>query len=428
MRLTPFLTAVFGLLALAVPLSACSQGYEATPLSPAEVDAAASLSLSTLGAPPPDPSNAVADNQNAANLGHALFFDTRLSANDQVSCASCHQPERGFTDGLAHARGIGQLDRKTMSVVGSAHSTWQFWDGRKDSLWSQALGPLEASDEHGLTRSEVAEVVARAYPGDYEAVFGALPNLGDRSRFPARVSPQGDEAARSAWAEMKPADRGAVTEIFVNVGKALAAYERGLEPTPTRFDTYADAVQNGATQGAIQNSAIQNGAAAGESALSPDEVAGLRLFVGKAGCDTCHSGPLLTDESFHNTGVPAASELAPDLGRLRGAALVRSDEFNCLSRYSDAEPARCTALKELKTDTFGLERAYKVPSLRDVAAHAPYMHAGQFGTLREVLEHYNRAPDAPSGYSELHPLGLSETELIQLEAFLKTLSSDPAPR
>lgn len=414
MRLTPFLTAVFGLLALAVPLSACLQVREATPLSPAEVDAAASLSLSNLGAPPPDPSNAVADDQGAANLGHALFFDTRLSANDQVSCASCHQPEHGFTDGLAHARGIGQLDRKTMSVVGAAHSTWQFWDGRKDSLWSQALGPLEASDEHGLTRSEVAEVVTRAYPGDYEAVFGALPDLGNASRFPVRASPQGDEAVRAAWAEMTPADREAVTEVFVNVGKALAAYERGLEPAPTRFDTYADAVQD------------EN--AAGESALSPDEVAGLRLFVGKAGCDTCHTGPLLTDESFHNTGVPAVAELPPDLGRLRGAALVRTDEFNCLSRYSDAEPARCTALKGLKTDTFGLERAYKVPSLRDVAAHAPYMHAGQFGTLREVLEHYNRAPDAPSGYSELHPLGLSETELDQLEAFLKTLSSDPAPR
>lgn len=420
MRLTTLFTVVtFGLLGFGGFLSACSQVREATPLTPAEVDAAASLSLSSLGAPPADPSNAVADNQNAANLGHALFFDTQLSANDQVSCASCHQPERGFTDGLAHARGIGQLDRKTMSVVGAAHSTWQFWDGRKDSLWSQALGPLEASNEHGLTRSEVAEVVARAYPGDYEAVFGALPDLDDTSRFPARASPQGDEAARLAWAEMTPADRETVTEVFVNVGKALAAYERGLEPTPTRFDTYADAVQNGATQ---------DGTAVGESALSPDEVAGFRLFVGKAGCDTCHTGPLLTDESFHNTGVPAAPELPSDLGRIRGVALVRSDEFNCLSRYSDAEPAQCTALKGLKTDTFGLERAYKVPSLRDVTAHAPYMHAGQFGTLREVLEHYNRAPDAPSGYSELHPLGLSGIELGQLEAFLKTLSSDFAPR
>ena len=415
MRITSLFTAItFGLLVLVGSLSACSQVRETstTQLTPPEVRAISSLALSNLGAPPPDPSNAVADNQQAANLGHALFFDKRLSANGEVSCASCHQPERGFTDGLAHARGIGQLDRKTMSVVGAAHSTWQFWDGRKDSLWSQALGPLEASKEHGLTRSEVAEIVAGAYPEQYKAVFGALPNLDDAARFPARASPQGDAAAQAAWAEMTPADQDSVTEVFVNVGKALAAYERGLEPTPTRFDTYAEAVANGD--------------AAGESALSPEEVAGLKLFVGKAGCVTCHTGPLLTDESFHNTGVPAVAELPPDLGRLRGAQLVRTDEFNCLSRYSDADPAQCRALKGLKADVFGLERAYKVPSLRDVTAHAPYMHAGQFSTLREVLEHYNNAPTAPSGYSEIHPLGLSETELDQLEAFLKTLGSDPS--
>ena len=417
MRITSLFTAItFGLLVLVGSLSACSQVRETgtTQLTPPEVRAIGSLALNNLGAPPPDPSNAVADNQQAANLGHALFFDKRLSANDEVSCASCHQPERGFTDGLAHARGIGQLDRKTMSVVGAAHSTWQFWDGRKDSLWSQALGPLEASNEHGLSRSEVAEVVAGAYPEQYEAVFGALPNLDDSARFPARASPQGDAAAQAAWAKMTPADQDSVTEVFVNVGKALAAYERGLEPTPTRFDTYAEAVASGD--------------AAGESVLSPDEIAGLRLFVGKAGCVTCHTGPLLTDESFHNTGVPAVAELPPDLGRLRGAELVRTDEFNCLSRYSDADPAQCGALKGLKADAFGLERAYKVPSLRDVVVHAPYMHAGQFSTLREVLEHYNRAPDAPSGYSEIHPLGLSETELGQLEAFLNTLSNDSASR
>ncbi len=416
MRITPLFTAiVFGLLTLVGSLSACSQVREAkTPLTPPEVRAISSLALSNLGAPPSDPSNAVADNQQAANLGHALFFDKRLSANGEVSCASCHQPERGFTDGLAHARGIGQLDRKTMSVVGAAHSTWQFWDGRKDSLWSQALGPLEASKEHGLTRSEVAEVVARAYPEQYEAVFGALPNLDDAARFPARASPQGNEAAQAAWAEMTPADQDSVSEVFANVGKALAAYERGLEPTPTRFDTYAEAVASGDT--------------AGESALSAEEVAGLRLFVGKAGCVTCHTGPLLTDESFHNTGVPAATGLPPDLGRISGVELARHDEFNCLSRFSDAQPAACTALKGLSDDTFGLERAYKVPSLRDVTAHAPYMHAGQFSTLHEVLEHYNTAPAAPSGYSEIHPLGLSEDELGQLEAFLKTLSSDSASR
>ncbi len=420
MRLTSLFTVVmFGLLGLVCSLSACSQAGGPSPLTPEEVRATGALSLSNLGAPPPDPSNAVADNPGAANLGHALFFDPRLSANGEVSCSICHQPDRDFTDGQARAQGIGTLDRKTMSVVGAAHSTWQFWDGRKDSLWSQALAPLEASNEHGLTRSEVANIVGRTYLKEYRAVFGELPNLGAHDRFPLRASPQGDAAAQAAWAEMTLDDRESVTQVFVNVGKALAAYERGLEPAPTRFDIYADTVADGT---------IQNGDVAGESTLSPDEVAGLRLFVGKAGCDTCHTGPLLTDESFHNTGVPAVPGLPADVGRVAGAQFVRSDEFNCLSRYSDADPMQCGALQSLSEDAFGLERAYKVPSLRNVADHAPYMHAGQFTTLREVLEHYNNAPDAPSGFSEVHPIGLSEVELGQLEAFLKTLSSDSPTR
>jgi cytochrome c peroxidase len=101
---------------------------------------------------------------------------------------------------------------------------------------------------------------------------------------------------------------------------------------------------------------------------------------------------------------------------------VLKDEFNCLSAYSDAQEEDCGELRFAKTDDHALERQFKPPSLRDVAERAPYMHAGQFATLRQVLEHYNNAPDAPHGHSELKPLGLSEQELVQLEAFLRSLS------
>ena len=200
MRPTPLFTVIsLGLFALTGSLSACSQ-VRPNPLTEPEVRAVGALSLSNLGAPPPDPSNAVADDPDAAYLGHALFFDTRLSANNQVSCGTCHQPERDFTDGLAHARGIGPLDRKTMSVVGAAHNTWQFWDGRKDSLWSQALGPLETSNEHGLTRSEVAELVLRAYPRAITRRFSV------RCRIWA--TPPAFRHARVRWATRRRARRG----------------------------------------------------------------------------------------------------------------------------------------------------------------------------------------------------------------------------
>jgi cytochrome c peroxidase len=101
---------------------------------------------------------------------------------------------------------------------------------------------------------------------------------------------------------------------------------------------------------------------------------------------------------------------------------VKSDEFNCRSRWSDARPADCAELEFLAPASGPLERAFKVPSLRNVAERAPYMHAGQLATLAEVLEHYNRAPAAPAGHTELKPLGLGVRELRQLEAFLRTLS------
>jgi len=157
--------------------------------------------------------------------------------------------------------------------------------------------------------------------------------------------------------------------------------------------------------------------------LSADEIAGLRLFIGAARCIDCHNGPLFTNNDFHNTGVPADPNLPEDTGRALGALQVLADEFNCLSPYSDAEPWQCAELNFLAAEGETLMRQFKPPSLRNVAERAPFMHAGQFETLEQVLRHYNTAPRAPAGHSELEPLGLNETQIAQIIAFLRTLDS-----
>jgi cytochrome c peroxidase len=374
--------------------------------TPDEIATLRGLWLGSLPALPPDPSNRVADDPRAAAFGQQLFFDTRLSVNGTVACATCHQPARDFQDGRPLGQGVGTTTRRTMPLAGTAYSPWLFWDGRKDSQWAQALGPLESPAEHGGTRTQYAHIIAAHYRTDYEALFGPLPDLSDSARFPARAGPVTDPEARQAWEQMDPADREAITRIYANLGKAIAAYERTITPGRSRFDQYVNALLAGDTAGM-------------RAALSPQEVAGLRLFIGKAQCINCHNGPLFTNNDFHNTGVPAAPGLPQDSGRAQGVRDALADEFNCLSRYSDAAPEECGELRFARVDTHGLERQFKVPSLRNVAERAPYMHAGQLASLADVLEHYNRAPGE---HSELTPLGLSRQELGQLEAFLRTLS------
>jgi cytochrome c peroxidase len=370
-----------------------------------EIENLRTLSISSVEELASDPTNRVADDPAAARLGHELFFDPRLSSNGKVSCATCHQPEREFQDGTALAQGVGTTNRRTMPVAGTAYAPFLFWDGRKDSQWAQALGPLESPVEHGGTRSQYAHVIAASYRTSYERLFGALPDLG---AVPSVAGPVPDPAAAAAWKAMAETDRDAVTRVFVNVGKAMAAYERRLQHAPSRFDRYVDALsETGRAPAGI---------------LTHDEVAGLRLFVGKANCTQCHNGPLLTNNEFHNTGVPAVASLPEDRGRSAGAPNARADEFNCRSRWSDAKPGQCAELEFLKPDGHELQRAFKVPSLRGVAARAPYMHAGQLATLSDVLRHYNHAPAAPSGHTELKPLALNADELRQLESFLRTLN------
>lgn len=368
-----------------------------------------SLWIGSLSPLPPDPSNAYADSPEAAAFGQKLFFDTRFSSNTKVACATCHQPELTFTDGLSFAKGVGTTTRKTMTIIGAAYSPWLFWDGRKDSQWAQALGPLESPVEHGGTRAQYAHLIGEVYRAEYESIFGALPDFSDRARFPDQAGPVDDPSARAAWEAMTPEDREAVTQVYVNMGKAIAAYERLIAPGPSRFDQYVQALLEGDKQTM-------------QIALTNDEVAGLRLFIGEAQCIKCHNGPLFTNNDFHNTGVPTADGLPIDDGRASGVQKVLVDEFNCLGKWSDAGDNDCAELRFATTAGEQLEGAFKPPTLRNAAEAGPYMHAGQYATLAEVLQHYNRPPLAPIGHSELEPLGLTANQLAQLEAFLRALS------
>ena len=368
-----------------------------------QLDELRSLSIAALEPLPADPTNRVADDPRAARLGERLFFDETLSANGKVACGTCHQPERDVQDGIALGKGVGTTAKRTMPIAATSRAPFLFWDGRKDSQWAQALGPLESAVEHGGTRTQYARVIADRYRGEYEELFGTLPDL---SSVPAFAGPNGNRSEAAAWSALNEPQREAITGVFVNIGKAIAAYERRIEFGSSRFDRYVEMVSSHRRA---------------EGILTNDEVAGLRLFIGKARCTQCHNGPLLTNNEFHNTGVPALAALPVDDGRLTGAASVLKDEFNCRSRWSDAR-SRCLELEYLVTGDHTLERAYKVPSLRNVAERAPFMNSGQFATLAGVLDHYNRAPTAPAGHSELTPLRMNRDELRQLEAFLKTLS------
>ena len=371
-----------------------------------------SLSIDSLPPPPPAPSNAVADNEAAAHLGHRLFFDARFSANGSVSCATCHQPERRFTDGLPKGRGIALSGRNSRSIVGSAHSPWQYWDGRRDSLWAQALSPLEDPAEHGSSRMQVVRLFSEdeLYRDGYEALFGAMPDFSDLARFPEAAAPIGDTDMDRAWQAMSEADRLAVNSVFANIGKLIGAYERRIQPGPSRFDAYVRALTSG-----------NENVAAG--ILTDEEVLGLQLYIDEARCMECHNGPLFSNHEFHNTGLLSFPGDLPDRGRIEGVHKVLADPFNCLGEFSDDPARNCPELTYVRTG-IELVGATRTPSLRNLAGTEPFGHKGQQETLTEVLEQYNDSPKAMIGHNEAEvPLGLSRRELKWLEAFLLTLDA-----
>ena len=291
--------------------------------------------------PPPEP----ADNPSTAEkfeLGRMLYWDPRLSGNGALSCATCHNPALGWGDGLAKSIGMGHkvLGRAAPTVLNAAYYNFQFWDGRAATLEEQAKGPIQSTVEMG---ADPKIVVARinAIP-DYRALFQKV--FGEPATFD-------------------------------NIAKAIAAFERKVIDLDSPFDRWARG---------------------DDAAMTEPQKRGFDLFVGKARCATCHSGPALTDNRFHNIGLGDG-----DVGRMA----VTKDEKD-----------------------FG---AFKTPTIRNAALTAPYMHDGSIRTLREVVDHYEKIvnlAEKPKGLSIfMLPFKLTEEEKNDVVEFMKALTADKRP-
>ncbi|MEM0912236.1 MAG: cytochrome c peroxidase [Pseudomonadota bacterium] len=375
-----------------------------------ELSVIKSLSLSSLPDLPPSPSNKYADDPLAQSLGEKLFFDKNLSINGSISCASCHHPDKLFTDGLPRGVGVNATGRNTPTIVGSAWQRWFYWDGRKDSLWSQALIPFEAPNEMGSSRLAVVRHVVEDddYGETYQRLFGPVNPLLGRLNLPANAGPLGDKTSKDNWFRLSNVTQGAINTAFSNIGKALEAYQRTLIYKPTRFDRYVRQLMTEDNKSPL---------------LDQQEIAGLKLFINpeKTQCLQCHNGATFTNGGFHNIGTGTFTGEALDLGRFLGLQAVLRDEFNCLGKYSDAKLTQCSQLRFLnKAHHIPLQGAFKTPSLRHLSQTSPYFHDGRLATLEEVIAFYNE-PATNNGPHELVPLNLSEDEIAALSAFLKTL-------
>jgi cytochrome c peroxidase len=381
--------------------------------------------FSPLPDPPDDPTNAVYTNPAAARLGQALFFDTRLSSNGEISCATCHDPDKGWGDGRRRAKGLGHRPRHSPTLWNVAYNRWFYWDGRKDTLWSQALAPLEDPKEHGLTRLEVVHLIAgdpvyaKAYAEVFGAeVFGTRLDWSDTGRFPAAGMPMERDTRNPlhrAWTSMSSDDRRVVNRAFSNVGKALAAYQRLIVSRRAPFDVFVEGLTDGdpAKLAAIPEAAQR----------------GFSLFTGKAACHICHDGPNFTDLEFHTNRVATGEGVDP--GRALGIIRLKADPFNSASEFADDDGRTGARKLSLAKRGWHIPGEFKTPTLRNVAVTAPYMHEGQLQTLEEVVRFYSTlegaAPPDPEGETLITAVGLTDAEQADLIEFLNSLTDERLP-
>jgi cytochrome c peroxidase len=336
---------------------------------------------------PPDPSNRVSGKAAAVALGRLLFFDQRLSMDGQRSCATCHDPAKAFADARPRSMGTVRVDRNAIALANLRLNRWFGWAGAGDSLWAQSIRPI-------LDAKELA-----------------LPPAGLRARMAA------DAALASAYMRLfGSAPRSDAPElVLVNVAKALAAYQETIVTGRTAFDDFRDALQRGDT------------AVMARYPLAAQR--GLRIFVGGGRCNVCHFGPNFTNGEFDDVGVRHFAEKGRvDTGRHGGIAALAASPFNLLGRYNDA-PGKAPGLATRHVEPLHRNWGeFRVPSLRNVARTAPYMHDGSLATLADAVRHYSEVDEdrlhGIPGRRLVRPLRLTPREKADLVAFLETLSSD----
>ncbi len=338
---------------------------------------------------PRDPTNRVSDKPEAIEFGTRLFFDQRLSGKGQVSCASCHVPERNWTDNLRRGVGMAELDRKTPTLVNLRGARWFSWDGAADSLWSQSLRPMLDERELAATPRHVAQFVRNdeQLACRYQRTFGAPAAAAD------------DEA------------------VFVNIGKTLAAFMETLVSSRTPFDNFRDALAVGKVPS--------------EGTYSEAAQRGLKIFIGKGSCIACHAGPNFSSGEFFSTGLSRyAPHGKPDAGRSDGIRQLLASRFNLLGPYNDDRTqATATHTRQAALEKRGIGE-FKVPTLRNLVLTAPYGRDGSIDSIAEVVKHYSNidparlhAKDGKPGT----PLKLTQREQTDLVVFLESLSTFTNP-
>lgn len=299
-------------------------------------------------------------------LGRALFFDPRLAGDSSIACAKCHDPAKGFSNGLQMSDAYPGTKhwRHVPTVLNAAYAAHQFWDGRAASLEEQALGPIQAPIEMNQNLAHLVEKLDNIpfYREQFKKVFNS----------------------------------GVTAE---NLAKAIAAFERTVVSRPDKLDKFL------------------NG---DKAALNDAERRGFEIFIGKANCVACHNGPIATDNGFHATGVPEIDPLKTESDRIATRHFFAADQ-----KYPNPRSVNSDYGRELVTKSESDHAKFKTPSLRELRWTAPYMHNGAFETLDDVVRFYMKGGgNTPNKDPLLKPFQLSDAEVDDLVAFLEAMSSD----
>lgn len=334
-----------------------------------------------------DPSNRLSGDQDAIALGRRLFFHTRLSIDGRQSCATCHDPAQAFADGKTRSTGRALVDRNAIALANLRLQRWYGWAGAADSLWAQSIHPIVEEKELGLTADQLRDRLASdpAMAAAYRHLF------------------------RSAAAD------DAAQRVLVNVAKALAAFQETIVTGRTPFDDFRDA--------------LERHDASSMARYPPAAQRGLQIFVGKGNCNVCHFGPNFTSGEFEDVGVPHfADKGRVDPGRYGGIAALSASPFNLLGAHND-DPDKAAGVPTRHVEQLHRNWGeFRVPSLRNVARTAPYMHNGSLATLKDVVRHYSELDEerlhGHEGVRLVRPLRLSALDSADLVAFLETLSGE----